>query len=77
MCTFEIDHTWSGMDFCLSEFSVARELGFVPEAILDYLLKSDLIDSFNAHCDLSKHTKLTITESQIAYHHHSKVRKAI
>jgi len=60
MSTFETNKTWSGMELCWNKFNTACAIGHVAEATLDFLIREDLVDSFNAHCDLTGHTELTI-----------------
>lgn len=60
MCNFEADATWLAMDRCKREFESARRLGFVSDSSLRFLCENDLVDAFNAHCDMAGKTELTI-----------------
>ena len=60
MCNFEADNTWLAMHRCKSAFESACRLGFVSDSALYFLCENDLIDAFNAHCDLSRRPELTI-----------------
>ncbi len=62
MCNFEFesDATWLAMVRCKSLFESVSRLGFVSDTTLYFLYENDLVDAFNAHCDMADKTELII-----------------